>query len=149
GRLLAALGDGTIRFLDADTGKEVDRQDLKVGVGHLRSAAFSPDGHRVLVGLGTPEKKTSKAPAKDARRDFTDCSLRLWDLTAGKELRQLGKSIHLASRVAVSPDGLRGLSGSDDGKVHVWNLESGRELYCFEKHKANDAIYALAFAPKG
>jgi WD40 repeat protein len=49
--------------------------------------------------------------------------------------------------VTFSPDGRFALSGSDDRTVRLWNLESGKALYCFEGH--TDGVTSVCFAPDG
>ncbi len=49
--------------------------------------------------------------------------------------------------VAVTPDGRYALSGSDDGTVKVWDLESGQLLRSLEGHI--DGVNAVAVTPDG
>jgi WD40 repeat protein len=49
--------------------------------------------------------------------------------------------------VAVSPDGRRIVSGSEDGLVKVWDAATGRELLSFGGH--TQFIMAVAFSPDG
>jgi WD40 repeat protein len=49
--------------------------------------------------------------------------------------------------VAVSPDGRRLLSGSDDKTVCLWDVQDGRKQYCLEGHE--EAVKSVAFAPDG
>lgn len=46
-----------------------------------------------------------------------------------------------------SPDGLRAVTASDDGKIKVWDLHSGFCLFTFSEHTA--AVTAIEFARKG
>jgi WD40 repeat protein len=49
--------------------------------------------------------------------------------------------------LAVSPDAKLAVSGGEDRTVRLWDLPSGRELYCFEGH--TDAVAAVAFSLNG
>ena len=50
-------------------------------------------------------------------------------------------------RVAVTPDGQRAVSASDDQTLKVWDLESGRELRTLTGHSG--AVIAVAVTPDG
>jgi WD40 repeat protein len=49
--------------------------------------------------------------------------------------------------VAVTPDGRRAVSASDDRTLKVWELETGRELHTLEGHAF--PVKAVAVAPDG
>ncbi|MDM8007517.1 MAG: zinc ribbon domain-containing protein, partial [Phycisphaerae bacterium] len=49
--------------------------------------------------------------------------------------------------VAISPDGRRGLSGSEDKTLRVWNLATGKCLRKLEGHK--DKVICVAISPDG
>ena len=50
--------------------------------------------------------------------------MRLIDADSGIQLKSLGGHTDWVVSVAFSPDGTRGLSGSRDGTVRLWNLET-------------------------
>ena len=49
--------------------------------------------------------------------------------------------------MAVSPDGRRAVSASDDKTLKVWDLESGRELRTLQGH--SDWVNGVAVSPDG
>ena len=49
--------------------------------------------------------------------------------------------------VCFTPDGRLLASGSADGTVRLWNLETGQEARCLEGH--NDNVLSVSFAPDG
>ncbi|MBC7813215.1 MAG: hypothetical protein H7175_18800, partial [Burkholderiales bacterium] len=49
--------------------------------------------------------------------------------------------------VAFSPEGRTVLSGSRDGSMRLWNVETGGEIRRFEGHES--AVYSVAFNPDG
>jgi WD40 repeat protein len=64
---------------------------------------FSPDGKTILSGS-------------------SDCTVRLWDVATGKELRRFVGHKDSVIGVAYSHDGKRVLSASDDGTVRLWQM---------------------------
>ena len=49
--------------------------------------------------------------------------------------------------VALSPDGRRIVSGSEDKTVAVWDLETGTRLHALTGHQ--DAVTSVAVSPDG
>jgi WD40 repeat protein len=117
--------DSVIRLWDARTGEE-----KSVLAEHARSftrVVFSPDG-KTLASVGQ------------------DRTARLWDVTAGKELRRfVGKAAWLS--VAFSPDGKSVVVGDWNGNVHVRRVGSGRLLRSFRAHPQD--VETLTFAAGG
>jgi WD40 repeat protein len=99
--------------------------------GHLHSAvksiAFSPDGKFL-------------ASAADDR------TIRLWDLSTGKQIRAFTGHTLPVNRVSFAPDGKSIASSIGDGTVRVWAVDTGRELL---KMMHGYPVKALAFSPDG
>jgi len=49
--------------------------------------------------------------------------------------------------VTITPDGGRAVSGAVDRTVRLWDLETGKELRCFEGH--TDSVVSVAVSPDG
>jgi transcription initiation factor TFIID subunit 5 len=86
--------------------------------------------------------------------------LRLWDIHRGKCIRIFTSghptSTSSITSIAISKDGHRLASGGSDGSVVVWDLASGKMLYCFTNIKSNTfnqiitgSIYSLDFSACG
>ncbi len=112
--MLTAGGDYAARLWDVASGREVRVLPLK---SYASSAAFSPDGKRALVGCN------------DAG------ILYLWDVESGRVLREMKHPYGIKS-IAFSADGRQALSGCEDGKVRLWNLESGEQMRVMETDPA-------------
>src|SRR5207249_2383325 len=74
-----------------------------------------------------------------------DGTVRLWDLTAGKELHTFTGHTGRVWAVAVSRDGLRAASAGDDTGIRLWDLRDNKEVHRF----TSGAAKALAFTPDG
>ena len=73
------------------------------------------------------------APPSSARRPFYLCrpfSARVWDAKTGAELLVLKGHDEALKCVAVTPDGARVVTGSDDKTARVWDAKTGAELLC-------------------
>jgi WD40 repeat protein len=60
--------------------------------------------------------------------------LKVWDLGTGRALRTLEGHSGSVNGVAVTPDGRRAVSASDDKTLKVWDLDVGRLLRTLEGH---------------
>jgi RNA polymerase sigma factor (sigma-70 family) len=89
--------------------------------------AFSPDGKRALSG--------------GVCYGDRDPTLRLWDVTTGKELLKLEGHTEGVYSLAFLPGGQKAVSGGGEGTIRVWDLETGKELNRFEGHAGT--VYGL------
>jgi WD40 repeat protein len=108
---LSGGGDGTLLLWEVATGQLVRR--FSGHDGPVEDVAFSPDGRQALTAI--QHENTA----------------RLWDVQTGKQIHVLKGHTGCVFRVAFSPDGHRALSGSADGTMRLWDLESGNELRRF------------------
>ena len=107
---MAILGMGQPQ---AAEGKTAEEPRLVVQAGHsifwVRSVAFSPDGRTLVSGS-------------------EDDTLKLWNVSSGRELRTfIGHSDPVTS-VAFSPDGKTVLSGSNDKSIKLLLLDLFKRL---------------------
>jgi WD40 repeat protein len=112
-QLLSGSFDGTMRLWDFPSGKEIKRFE---GPGNfVESVAFTPSGKTAICSYGP---RVAEAIYDSDPR----CSLRLWDLATGKELKQFkGHSAPILS-LALSANGRVLVSGSADNTMRSWRL---------------------------
>ena len=112
-RLLSASFDGTVRLWDLANGKGIKKFD---GPGNfVESVSFTPDGKRAICSFGA-------ATVQAIYDEDPRCSLKLWDLATGKEIKQFKGHGGPVLCLAISRDGLRLLSGSADNSMRMWEI---------------------------
>jgi WD40 repeat protein/tRNA A-37 threonylcarbamoyl transferase component Bud32 len=76
-----------------------------------------------------------------------DQTIKLWDLSRGKEVFTLSGHTDRVTGVAFSPDGRRLVSSNADRTVKLWDATTGKELLALLGHAA--PVNCVAFSPDG
>lgn len=76
-----------------------------------------------------------------------DLTIKLWDLTTGKDLATLTGHKREITGVAFTPDGTTLASASLDRTVRLWDVAAGKEREPALHH--SDMVWALAISPDG
>jgi len=106
GRYVATASERMLRVWDPATGRDIS--PLSTRTGEVTYAVFSPDGKRLLTGLGSG-------------------GIVLWDLATGQASITFRGRTEVIESAAFTDDGKRVLSGSADG-IKLWDAVTGNEL---------------------
>lgn len=135
-RVLAGYIDGQIREWDLSSVGEV-WQTAFPGVGLVRTIC-SPDGQSALTATG---------PTDVDNLQFGNVELVQVDTDAGQIIQRLRGHILPITSIVFRDDGRTALTGSLDGTIILWNLETGKVIRRFQGHQG--FIYSVALSPDG
>lgn len=171
GNLLASgfgFGDSSIRIWDTETGKQIIRM-----AGHthrITSLAFSRDGNSIVSGsvdntirlwnvaTGKQENVMRLASTVEKVRYSPDDgfiayglgngTIGLWNLLRDTKREIFKNAAHPVNALAFSSD--ETLFASDDDKsLHIWNVESGKEIRKITDPRPRNQFSCIAFSPDG
>jgi WD40 repeat protein len=143
-RVVTASADKTARVWNAASGDELARLEgysnlmptmsravalaFQLSSAAFSSAAFSPDGQRVVRAGG-------------------DKTAQVWNAVTGEVIAKLEGHSGIVRSVAFSPDGQRVVTASGDRTARVWNAASGQVIAKLEGHPG--FADSAAFSPDG
>jgi WD40 repeat protein len=136
--LAAGTWQGNVKVLDLITTNELPAP--KTHNDWVCSVAFSPDG-RLLVSAGGSEFKPER------NGGTTTGQVKLWDVTAGKELGEFSGHTNNVFSVAFAPDSKTLATGSADQTVRLWDVAIRKQRAVLQGH--TDAIWCVAFSADG
>jgi WD40 repeat protein len=174
-RLLSGGKDGTVRLWEAETGKELHRLDKAgwvtsvafapdgrqalIGAQEGLTRLWDVENWKELNRFEAPRGVVSVALSSDGRHALIAGGaeglkkhpiLQLWDLKAGKNLNRFEDARRIPGvfqKAVFSPDDSRILSAVLDDCLGLWDVTTGKELWCFRGHST--AVTNAAFSPDG
>ncbi len=141
---------------------------LRGHIDYVTSAAFSPDGTKVVTAgydtaklwdvatgkeLATLQAHTAwvRSPAfsPDGTKIVTAGydTAELWDAATGKELATLQGHTDSVTSATFSPDGTKVVTASADDTAKLWDVATGKELATLQGH--TNSVTSAAFSPDG
>ena len=117
----------------------------------VKSLGFTPDGTRIAIGMAnvvTTGLDSTTAHDHSIARTVKPERLRLVDVASGTQIASFAQEISSILSLAFSPDGKTLVSGTYDGKVVVWDAETGA-LRASESERYIGPISAVALSPDG
>lgn len=88
--------------------------------------------------------------SKDGKYLFTgsrDKTIKLWEISTGRELRSFFGHESTINDLALSPDGKQLLSSGADKTAKLWDIETGSLIQSFEGHE--ELLTSVSFHPDG
>jgi WD40 repeat protein len=174
----SAGSDGTVRFWDARTGRQL--RTLGGNSGPFQGLAFSRAGDLVATTLsldltmggtdqrvrvwnaltgnevctlpygrpGRPLPVSFRADGKQLAAAGYDMRVHVWDLATQKQIHELQGHRWLINGVGFNPDGRLLASASADGTVRVWDAMAGGEIVN-PPLQHGGGVLGVAFSPDG
>lgn len=144
----AAHAENVVRMWSRATGEMV--RELAGERSAFSCLAFSPNGQVLAAGVGEGNLRILGGREPDG-------PVYLWNVSTGKEIRQLHGKAGRVNALAFSPDGQTlATTGFDDCVIHLWDPRTGAERARLERANGSGAskwlfegTSALVFAPDG
>lgn len=109
----------------------------------IRSVAFSRDGKYLVSVSGGWESPLSDGGVAEKSKDN---SVRLWEVSTGRELKIFTGHTSPVYAVSFSLDGKKIYSAGYDSTVRIWDIRTGKNEYRF---KGNGIFKTLTVSPDG
>jgi len=127
GKKMVRMRDPDVVIYDTESGKAL--KTFKAS--EVGSAAFSPDGTKIIVTKGS---------------EFSGYFIQIWDAESGEVLVEMEKQRFWIRHVAFSPDGKKVVAMGNDQFARIWDAKSGKLLH---ELRNKGPGHSAAFSPDG
>jgi WD40 repeat protein len=121
-RIVSGSWDKTLKIWDADQGQEL--LTLKGQANWFTCVALSADNKRIVSGSGGRHELGKPVPH----------DVKIWEADKGQEVHSLKGHTNSVICLALSADGKRIVSGSDDDTLKIWDADKGQEDLSINTH---------------
>jgi WD40 repeat protein len=135
---ISGAPDKTLKLWDIASGNEV--RSFSGNTAGIASIAVTPDGKYVVAGSRDNAETTSGANVKSH-----DSTIRMWEISTGRQVMACNTGTGWVQAVAVSPDGKNLISADFDDSARMWELPSGKQVKVFQTGGAA----SVAISPDG
>lgn len=132
--LLSASADKTLKLWSLLAGEGDDSPAGSINASE--TASFS--GHEDIV-----HSLAFSPDAKTAASGSADKTVRIWNLTDGKQVRSIDAHASSVYCVAYSPDGKQIVSGALGSEMKLWNVADGTEIKTLQA--GQDGVFRVSF----
>ena len=121
----------------SNTATADEKPEIFVQLGHsgsVNAVTFSSDGRYIVSGSD-------------------DNTVKLWEVSTGREIRTFIGHAKPVYSVALSPDDRYALSGSADETIKLWDIQTGKKIRTFIGNTTftgyRGTVYSVVFSPDG
>jgi WD40 repeat protein len=132
---LKEKGRPVIKLWDLSTDKNVT--SLEGHTSWVMCVAFSPSGKVLASGSADDTVHGGEGVA----------TIKLWDVSSGKNTATLTGHDARINSIAFSPDGKTLASASNDKTIKLWDIATGKNTVTLKRHTGS--VKSLAFSPDG
>jgi WD40 repeat protein len=139
GKRMATIAyNKTVRVWDVAAGQDAFKLELP-DTDDIKQALFAPDG-KTLVSVDWKRYAGNERSPGSTR-------LVVWDATTRKPLREMAVEELIPKALALAPDGRTAVLGDGEGKIHLLDLEAGKDWLALGGHQ--HYVEALALSADG
>jgi WD40 repeat protein len=126
--------------IDPDSREAILRHPSTISFGNFSLAETLNGFHNSVLSVAI-------SPDGNTIASNSDRAIKVWNLATGEEIYTLKGHSSRVNILAITPDGQRLVSGSDDNTIKLWNLDTGRQIRTLVGHSF--WVRSVAISPDG